>query len=95
MEVGVGVGVDVGVGVGVGSVSVSVIVIVCVLFLYSLKWLKSKNFYETIHERYGHDTLKTARRYEKDLSRYSKVAFDITFLQNCRLLYLLIIVVHR
>ena len=42
---------------------------VCVLFLLKLKWPKSKNFYEAIHERYGHDTLKTVRRYEKDLSR--------------------------
>ena len=43
---------------------------VCVLFLLKLKWPKAKNFYETIHERYGHDTLKTVRRYEKDLSPY-------------------------
>ena len=27
---------------------------VCVLFLLKLKWPKSNNFYETIHERYGH-----------------------------------------
>ena len=51
---------------------------VCVLFLLKLKWPKSKNFHETIHERYGHDTLKTVRRYERDLSRYNKVALDIT-----------------
>ena len=38
---------------------------VCVLFLLKLKWPKSKNFYQTIHERYGHDTLKTVRKYEK------------------------------
>ena len=31
------------------------------------------------------DTLKTVRRYEKDLSWYNKVALDITFLQKCRL----------
>ena len=61
---------------------------VCVLFLLKLKWPKSKNFYETIHERHGHDTLKTVRRYEKDLSRYNKVALDITFLQKCRLFHI-------
>ena len=42
---------------------------VCVLFLLKLKWPKSKNFSGAIHERYGHGTLKTVRRYEKDLSR--------------------------
>ena len=59
---------------------------VFVLFLLKLKWPKSKNFHETIHERYGHDTLKTVQRYERDLLRYNKVALDITFLQKCRLL---------
>ena len=51
---------------------------VFVLFLLKLKWPKSKNSHETIHERYGHDTLKTVRRYERDLSRYNKVELDIT-----------------
>ena len=61
-----------------------------VLFLLKLKWPKSKNFYETIHERYGYhdDTLKTVRRYEKDLSRYNRVALDIAFLQKCRLFHI-------
>ena len=46
------------------------VTVVCVLFLLKIKWRKSKNFYEATHEQYGHDTLKTARRYrEKDLSR--------------------------
>ena len=61
---------------------------VCVLFLLKLKWPKSKNFHETIHERYGHDTLKTVRRYEKDLSRYNKVALDISFLRKWRPFYI-------
>ena len=26
-----------------------------------LNWIKSKNFYETSHERYGYDTLKKVR----------------------------------
>ena len=30
----------------------------------------------------------TVRRYEKDLSRYNKVALDITFLQECRLFHI-------
>ena len=34
---------------------------VCVLFLLKLKLPNTKNFYETIHERYGHDTLETVK----------------------------------
>ena len=42
---------------------------VCVLFLLKLKWPKNKSFYDSVYERYGQETLKTVRGYEKDLSR--------------------------
>ena len=34
------------------------------------------------YTRYGQETLKTVRDYEKDLSRFNKASLDIGFLQN-------------
>ena len=61
---------------------------VCVLFLLKLKWPKNKSFYDSVYERYGQETLKTVRGYEKDLSRYNKVSLDIGFLQRCKLFHI-------
>ena len=33
----------------------------------------SKNIYDVTFERYGHETLKLVRDFEKDLSRFNKV----------------------
>ena len=44
---------------------------VCFLFLLKLKWPKNKNIYDVTFERYGHETLKLARDFEKDLSRFN------------------------
>ena len=52
---------------------------VCVLFLLKLKWPKNKNFYDSVYERYGQETLKTVRGYEMDFSRYNKVSLNIGF----------------
>ena len=38
--------------------------------------------------RYGQETLKIDRNYEKDLSRFNKASLDIGFLQKCRLFHI-------
>ena len=57
---------------------------VCFLFLLKLKWPKNKNIYDVTFERYGQETLKLVRDFEKDLSRFNKVTLDIGFLQKCK-----------
>ena len=41
---------------------------VCVLFLIKLPWPKRKNFYDTAYMRYGQDTLKIVRNYDKAMN---------------------------
>ena len=61
---------------------------VCLIFLLKLKWPKNKNVYDLVYERYGNETLKVDRNYEKDLSRYTdKISLDIGFLQRCKLFH--------
>ena len=50
---------------------------VCVLFLVKLRWPKNKSLYDTVFERYGQETLKMVRDYEKDLARFNKASLDI------------------
>ena len=61
---------------------------VCVLFLIKLRWPKKKNFYDTVYMRYGQETLKIVRNYDKDLSRFNKASLDIGFLQKCKLFHI-------
>ena len=56
---------------------VMLVTAVCVLFLIKLRWPKKKNFYDTVYMRYGQETLKIVRNYEKDLSRFNKASLDI------------------
>ena len=60
---------------------------VCLIFLLKLKWPKNKSVHDLVYERYGHETLKVVRDYEKDLSRYNKISLDIGFLQKCKLFH--------
>ena len=61
---------------------------VCVLFLIKLRWPNNKSLYDTVFERYGRETLKLVRDYEKDLSRFNKASLDIGFLQKCKLFHI-------
>ena len=61
---------------------------VCVLFLIKLRWPNNKSLYDTVFERYGQETLKLVRDYEKDLSRFNKASLDIGFLQKCKLFHI-------
>ena len=54
---------------------------VCVLFLIKLRWSKKKSIYDIVYVRYGQETLKIVRDYEKDLSRFNRTSLDIGFLQ--------------
>ena len=61
---------------------------VCVLFLVKLRWPKKKSLYDIVYTRYGQETLKIVRDYEKDLSRFNKTSLDIGFLQKCKLFHI-------
>ena len=51
---------------------------VCVLFLIKLRWPKNKSIYDTVFKRYGQQTLKIVREYERDLTRFNKASLDIS-----------------
>ena len=57
----------------------------CIIFLIKLRWPPAKSVYNVIYERYGGDTLKCVRIYEKDVNRFNKCGLDINFLEKCRL----------
>ena len=60
----------------------------CVLFLIKLRWPKNISIYDTVFERYGQQTLKIVREYDKDLTCFNKASLDISFLQKCKLFHI-------
>ena len=65
-----------------------IVAAVCVLFLIKLRWPKNKSIYDTVFKRYGQQTLKIVREYERDLTRFNKASLDISFLQKCKLFHI-------